>query len=106
MKIKVYFMILLAVMTALAISEGCSRNAREGGNAPFFDGLYFKYDVIGSSGAHGHQTYTVESIKPDTYKITMENYTHMPDGRQLLVMDRIFIVDENGIVKDCEIRSY
>lgn len=109
MKTKTYFMILLSVMVVLAISEGCSENTREGGKsakAPFSDGLYFKYDVIGSSGAHGHQTYTVESIKAETYKITMENYTHIPDGRQLLVMDRIFIVDENGIVKGCELRSY
>ena len=109
MKTKTYFRLLLSVMAVLAISEGCSENTGKSVNAPFSDGLYFKYDVIGHSDdstTHGHQTYTVESIEPETYKIAMENYTHMPDGRQLLVMDRIFIVDKNGIVKDCELRSY
>lgn len=105
-------MILLAAMVTLAVSQGCSEKTPEGEksvNAPFSDGLYFKYDVIGHSGSsttHGHEIYTVESIDPETYKIAKENYTRMPDGRQVLVMDRIFIVNKNGIVKDCELRSY
>ena len=112
MKTKTYFMILLGVMAVLAISEGCSKDASEGAKsvkAPIFDGLYFNYDVTGYSGdstTQGHQTYTVESAGSRTYKITMKNYTHMPNGSQILIMDRIFIVDENGIVKECKFRSY
>ncbi len=105
-------MILLAVMSLLAIIEGCGNDASEGANsveAPLVDGLYFKYDVTSYSGestTRGHQTYTVKSAGSRNFTVTMENYTHMPDGSQLLVMDIVFIVDENGIVKECEYRSF
>ena len=76
---------------------------------PFPTGLYFKYDVIqhsGSSTIHGHEMYTIKSIDSETYKVAKENYTHIPDGRPVLVMQRIFIVNKNGIVQDCELGSY
>lgn len=112
MKTKPYVMILLAALAVLAISVGCSKDAPEQAKsvkAPIVDGLYFKYDVTGYSGdatTQGNQIYTVASAGPKTFNITMKNYTHMPDGRQILVMDIIFIVDENGIVKECKYRSY
>lgn len=112
MNTKTYFMILLAGMALLAISEGCSNEASEGAKnvkAPLVDGLYVKYDVTQDSGdstIQGHQTYTVESAGSRNFKVTMKNYTHMPNGSQILIMEIIFIVDENGIVKECKFRSY
>ena len=103
---------VLAAFLAVIVAQGCSEQTREGKEArpvPLSDGLYFRYDVVGhvgSSTTHGHETYTVESAGPDTYTIQKEHYTHMPDGSKKLIMERLFVVNQKGIVEDCELRSY
>ena len=103
---------LMAVLMVLMVLGGCSKSTDEGSmksKAPFFDGLYLKYDVTsysGDSAMPGHEDWSVVTIESDRFKITKESYTHIEDGRQIKIMAREFIVNKNGVVTDCEIKSY
>ena len=112
METKLFRLFLIAVLIVLTVLGGCSKSTDEGAKnvkAPFTDGLYLKYDVTSYSGASeipGHETWRVVAIDSDRFKITKESYTHMQDGRQVMIMSRTFMVNANGVVTDCEIKSY
>ena len=112
METRLFRLFLMAVFIVLMVLGGCSKSTDEGAKnvkAPFFDGLYLKYDVTaysGDSAMPGHEDWSVVAIDSDTFKITKESYTHMQDGRQVMIMSRTFMVNENGVVTDCEIKSY
>lgn len=112
MENKTFGSYFMAVLLVLIVSVGCSESTDEGSKklkAPFFDGLYLKYDVTtysGDSEMPGHEDWNVVALEDGSFRIKKESYTHMPDGRHQMVMARTFIVNDNGIVTDCEIRSY
>jgi hypothetical protein len=102
----------MAVLILLMLVGGCSKRTDEESKnvkAPFFNGLYLKYDVTaysGDSAIPGHEDWRVVDIDSGRFKITKESYTHLPDGKQLMIMYRNYIVNENGVVTKCEIKSY
>jgi hypothetical protein len=112
MKTRKLFLFLVAVLIGLTVFGGCGKSSDErskGVKAPFFDGLELKYDVTaysGNSAMPGHEDWSVVATDYRGFKITKKSYTHAPDGRQVQIMSRTFVLNENGVVTDCEIKSY